>query len=83
MCGDVVVDVAHGLELCQLLVGHGHAAGILQGHVQLHGIQAVGLQILGQAGSIVTLSSSQFRVSTTIFFISSNVMVVFSFVLVV
>ena len=50
MCGDVVVDVTHGLELCQLLVRDGHTAGILQRHVQLHGIQAVGLQILGQAG---------------------------------
>ena len=79
MCGDVVVDIAHGLELCQLFVRDGHAAGIFQSHVQLHGIQTVGLQILGQAGSMVTLSSSQFRVSTTIFFISSNVMVVVSF----
>ena len=50
MCGDVVVDVTHGLELCQLLVRDGHTACILQRHVQLHGIQAVGLQILGQAG---------------------------------
>ena len=50
MCGDVVVDIAHGLELCQLFVRDGHAAGIFQSHVQLHGIQTVGLQILGQAG---------------------------------
>ena len=47
---DVVEDIAHGLEVCQLLIGDGHAAGLFQCHVQLHSVQAVGLQILGQAG---------------------------------
>ena len=50
MTGDVVEQIAHRLHVGQLLVGDGNAAGFLDGHIQLHSVQAVGLQVVGQAG---------------------------------
>ena len=46
----IVEDVAHGFERPQVLVGNRNAELVLKRHVQLYRIQAVRLQVVGQAG---------------------------------
>ena len=61
---DHVEGLADGLDVLELLLLDGDVELVLEGHDELDEVEAVGVEVVGEAGLLVTLSASTASTST-------------------